>query len=174
LIAWGQNCSSSMSNSQPQDMPAKTEFPAAIWRRSRQIAAGESCFCWHVLGLRIARARRAILTPGYQLPLLRSSRIVVIDQNVRASRDVAEQENSGTDCIPKPDALRGLAYMALGSEDRHNPRRSREPPVGRPPILSQHSESVPDPRACASPAKTPAGGMEVLMMARRNERSFRL
>jgi hypothetical protein len=110
LIAWGQNCSSSTSISQPQDMPAETRLPAALWRRRRQIAAGESCFCWHVLGLRIARARRAILTPGYQLPLLRSSRIVVIDQNVRASRDVVQQENSGTDCIPKPDALQVLAY----------------------------------------------------------------
>jgi hypothetical protein len=49
--------------------------------------------------------RRAILTPGYQLPLLRSWRILVIDQNVRANQDVIQQENSGTNRIPKTDAL---------------------------------------------------------------------
>jgi hypothetical protein len=35
----------------------------------------------------------------------------VIDQNFRAPGDVAEQENSGTDCIPKPDALLVLAAV---------------------------------------------------------------
>jgi hypothetical protein len=45
------------------------------------------------------------VTPGYQMPLLRSSRIIVIDQNVRASQDVAEQENSGTQRFTKLDAL---------------------------------------------------------------------
>jgi hypothetical protein len=49
--------------------------------------------------------RRAFLTPGYQLPLLRSWRILVIDQNVRANQDVIQQENSGTNRIPKTDAL---------------------------------------------------------------------
>jgi hypothetical protein len=60
-------------------------------------------------GCELLVLRRAILTPGYQLPLLRSSRIVVIDQNVRASQDVAEQENSGTHRFTKPDALLVLA-----------------------------------------------------------------
>ena len=79
-------------------------FPAAIWRRSRQIAAGPSCLLARP-GAANGSLRRAILTPGYQLPLLRSSRIVVIDQNVRACQDVAKQHNLGTHRFTKLDVL---------------------------------------------------------------------
>jgi hypothetical protein len=64
----------------------------------------------NVLGLQIARARRAILTPGYQLPLLRSWRIVVMKQNFGVSQDVFQKENSDTQRFPKPDGLPVLAY----------------------------------------------------------------
>jgi hypothetical protein len=65
---------------------------------------GEFCFCWHVLGLRIARARRAILTPGYQLSLLRSWRIVVMKQNVGVSQDVVQKENSETEKLTEAES----------------------------------------------------------------------
>jgi hypothetical protein len=45
----------SASHSQPQDMPAEQNSPAAIWRLRRQIAVGNFLFCSHVLGLRMAR-----------------------------------------------------------------------------------------------------------------------
>jgi hypothetical protein len=53
----------------------------------------------------------------------------VIDQNVRASRNVAEQENSGTDCIPKPDALLVLAFNEADNVKPEVRIRSMGPPA---------------------------------------------
>ncbi len=61
----------SASHSQPQDMESKNEFPAAIWRRSRQIAAGKGIFLIAILGLRERSLRLGSLTPGYMLTPLR-------------------------------------------------------------------------------------------------------
>ncbi len=43
VIAWGKQCSSQRAFRSPRTVSRNRKFPAAIWRRRRQIAAGKVC-----------------------------------------------------------------------------------------------------------------------------------
>jgi hypothetical protein len=77
-------------------IPQKKKHPATFWRPPPKFAAGKGIDRVALLGLHQRSPRLGSLTPGYQLTLLRSWRIFVINQNVRAPQDVVQKENSGT------------------------------------------------------------------------------
>ncbi len=64
-------------------MRIRQTFPAAIWRRRRQIAAGEFPISLDGPGAAKCSLRRALLAPGYHLPLLRSYQAVSGDGGPR-------------------------------------------------------------------------------------------
>ncbi len=85
-LAWGEPTSDSEAGVTPGKRSGKTRSPAAIWRLRRQIAAGKISSDSGIPGAAVDSLRRANLTPGYMLSLLRSCRIVARSQNVRAYR----------------------------------------------------------------------------------------
>ncbi len=88
----------SASNSQPQELSSNPIFPAAIWRRSRQIAAG-----------RVFRFRLPGVTPA-SLSLVGSPQAICCH---RSAVPILRVELT----IPKPDSLEVLAYDVMIEEN---------------------------------------------------------
>jgi hypothetical protein len=72
MLAWGKDCELRASKPSPQVMRANPFFPAAIWRRRRQIAAGNASLVFLGPGVTPASLSLVGFTPGYLPPLLRS------------------------------------------------------------------------------------------------------
>ena len=85
---WGERTEPSRAFALPQVSNARIPSPRRSWRRSRQERRGEFRFCSPCPGAANGSLRRAILTPGYMLSLLRSCPNPVMYQNLRTHQEV--------------------------------------------------------------------------------------